>query len=102
MKTPGREDNVENVKLYTKKDVQNKSRFDSIIEGLGGVSNIVDIDNCATRLRIRVVDGEKISKDILTTVGAHGVVVKGTNVQIIYGPQVANIRIDLEEYLKSL
>lgn len=102
MKTPGREDNVEDTKLYTKKDVQNKSRFDTIIQGLGGVDNIIDIDNCATRLRIRVTDGDKINKEILDKAGAHGVIVKGANVQIVYGPQVSNIRIDLEEYVKTL
>ena len=102
MKTPGREDDQENVKLYTKKDVQNRSRFDAIIAGLGGIDNIIDIDNCATRLRIRVTEGNKVDKQILDTVGAHGVIVKGANVQIVYGPQVSNIRIDLSEYVKGL
>lgn len=102
MKTPGREDHVEEVKLYTKKDVQNKDRFDAILQGLGGIGNIIDIDHCATRLRIRVTDETLIRKETLETTGAHGVIVKGTNVQIIYGPAVSNIRVDLEEYVKTV
>ena len=64
--TPGREDNAEDIKLYTKADYQKKKGkgkedFVSplILRGLGGVSNLTDIDCCATRLRVTVEDETK-------------------------------------------
>ena len=64
--TPGREDNSENIKLYTRKDVEAQkasSKTDSadeisvlIAQGLGGRENISDVDCCATRLRVTVAD----------------------------------------------
>ncbi|MBR2021238.1 MAG: PTS transporter subunit EIIC, partial [Clostridia bacterium] len=64
LKTPGREADDEETKLYTRADVnarkdEKKSGDDVsrlIVAGLGGKANISDIDCCATRLRITVRD----------------------------------------------
>ncbi len=115
-KTPGREDDDTETKLYTKADVnarkeasknadgkaENDEFSATILRGLGGKANISDVDCCATRLRITVVDADKVNDSILKSTGASGVVHKGLGVQIIYGPRVTVIKSDLEDYLASV
>ena len=104
LKTPGREEAGEETKLYTKKDVKQAvtSQTSALItEGLGGSHNIQDVDCCATRLRITIKDPSLVSEKILKTSGTKGIIQKGPNIQIIYGPQVTVIKADLEEYLDS-
>lgn len=111
-KTPGREPDNEETKLYTRKDVEERKKGNSepdnkdltsalIIRGLGGLENISDIDCCATRLRITVKNETGVSTDILKSTGASGVIKKGNGVQIIYGPQVSVIKSNLEDYIDS-
>lgn len=57
----------------------------AILEGLGGTDNVVDIDACATRLRVQVNDSSKVNKAVFTATGASGVMNAGTNYQIVYG-----------------
>ncbi len=113
LKTPGREDDDEETKLYTKADVNARKEMNAgegaqpgalsmmIAQGLGGVKNIKDVDCCATRLRVGVVDGGMVDESILKQSGAAGVLRKGNNVQVIYGPRVSVIKSDLEEYLHN-
>ena len=109
--TPGREEGEENVKLYTRADYnekKSKSEADAdhvsrlILEGLGGKENIAGLDCCATRLRVSVKDGTKVSDAMLKQSGASGVIRKGTGVQVVYGPQVSVIKSELEDYIKTL
>ena len=104
-KTPGREDDDEETKLYTRKDVNErnaqKNVSELIVKGLGGKENISDLDCCATRLRTTVKDGSKVSENLLKQSGAAGVIVKGNGVQIIYGPKVTVIKSNLEDYLNT-
>ena len=120
-KTPGREDDDTETKLYTKADVNARkegaagtgdtsgtgalSKEDalslSITKGLGGKRNISDVDCCATRLRCTVIDPKKVNDSLLKSTGASGVVHKGNGVQIIYGPHVTVIKSNLEDYLET-
>ncbi len=105
LKTPGREDDDEETKLYTRADMENKSKDNQsalILNGLGGKSNIEDIDACATRLRITVKDANKVSKSLLTQSGAAGVVISGHGVQVIYGPQVSVIKSKFEDFVSTI
>lgn len=120
LKTPGREDDDTETKLYTKadvnerkagKDVKNPDEkagtvadelSQTISRGLGGKANISDVDCCATRLRITVIDPDKVNDALLKSTGASGVVHKGQGVQIIYGPRVTVIKSNLEDYLASV
>lgn len=120
LKTPGREDDDTKTKLYTKadvnerkaaKDVKNSDEkagtvadelSQTISRGLGGKANISDVDCCATRLRITVIDPDKVNDALLKSTGASGVVHKGQGVQIIYGPRVTVIKSNLEDYLVSV
>ena len=116
-KTPGREDDDVETKLYTKADVNARKEAgkdsgaagsasadlvsEAITDGLGGKKNISDVDCCATRLRITVHDAARVNDDILKTTGSRGIVKKGQGVQIIYGPQVTVIKSKLEDYLET-
>lgn len=109
LKTPGRESDSEETKLYTRKDMESKSKISDgkdnisalILKGLGGKDNISDLDCCATRLRVTVKDAAKVSEDMLKMSGASGVIQKGSGVQVIYGPQVSVIKSALEDYMDS-
>lgn len=104
-KTPGREDDDEETKLYTRKDVNERNAqrnvSELIVKGLGGKENISDLDCCATRLRTTVKDSSKVSESLLKQSGAAGVIAKGNGVQIIYGPKVTVIKSNLEDYLNT-
>ena len=115
-KTPGREDDDTETKLYTKADVnarkegnkanhQENASFDSvsatITKGLGGKRNISDVDCCATRLRCTVYNADLVNDSLLRSTGASGVVHKGKGVQVIYGPNVTVIKSNLEDYLEK-
>lgn len=106
-KTPGREDDDVETRLYTKADVNAARAAGSdsisplITQGLGGKKNISDVDCCATRLRITVLDPSLVDDAILKATGASGVVHKGNGVQVIYGPNVTVVKSNLEDYLAS-
>lgn len=112
-KTPGRDD-AEEVKLYTRADVNARSAASDstapagddpvsalIVEGLGGADNLSDVDCCATRLRCTVKDVALVKQDVLKASGASGVICKGDGVQVVYGPKVAVIKAKLEDYLEN-
>lgn len=109
-KTPGREADDEETKLYTRKDVDarkkaGKSEPDTvsalILKGLGGKDNISDIDCCATRLRVTVKNPDLTDEAALKQSGASGVIRKGYGIQVIYGPQVSVIKSNLDDYMQS-
>ena len=116
-KTPGREDDDTETKLYTKADVNarkeagkaagtvtatsNDPVSELITMGLGGKKNIVDVDCCATRLRVTVAEPERVRDDLLKQTDSRGIVKKGQGVQVIYGPHVTVIKAKLEEYLET-
>ncbi|WP_051575318.1 alpha-glucoside-specific PTS transporter subunit IIBC [Sporolactobacillus terrae] len=103
--TPGR--SSEEVKLYTKKDYKTKKQAETgnayllqaegYLEALGGVGNITDITNCATRLRLRVKDAGLIAADqVFKQIGAAGIVKNGSAIQIIVGLSVPYVREEFE------
>lgn len=107
-RTPGREEEGEESRLYTRRDVEAKRRGDAadatsrlILQGLGGSANIVDVDCCATRLRVTVRDPDLVQDAPLQESGASGVIRKGRGVQIVYGPRVSVIRSRLEDRLHT-
>ncbi|MFR8292768.1 MAG: glucose PTS transporter subunit IIA [Ruminococcus sp.] len=115
LKTPGRESDDVEPKLYRRSDVNeakaakakgtDKRTSDvvsaTILKGLGGKENLSDVDCCATRLRVTVNDASKVMDDMLKASGASGVIHKGNGVQVIYGPKVSVIKSDLEDFIDS-
>ncbi len=113
-KTPGREADDEETKLYTRADMNARkaglvndanAHFDRtsalILGGLGGKANLSDVDCCATRLRVTVHKPELVDDGMLKDSGASGVIHKGNGVQVIYGPQVSVVKSNLEDFLES-
>lgn len=115
-KTPGRGEDEDEVKLYTRADVNaakeekkgtknsqsDNNRVSALItKGLGGLENISDVDCCATRLRCTVKDAKKVDEAVLKESGAAGVIKKGLGVQVIYGPRVSVIKSNLEDYMDA-
>ena len=72
------------------------------LQALGGAANIESINNCATRLRIALVDMTKTqSDDVFKALGAHGVVRRGNGIQVIVGLHVPQVRDQLESLMKT-
>ncbi|MCD8355694.1 MAG: glucose PTS transporter subunit IIA [Clostridia bacterium] len=118
LKTPGREADDEEAHLVTKDEYRQATgvglaggkpapaNFDEksamILKGVGGVGNLVDIDCCATRLRLTLVDSANVDQPLLKSTGASGVVVKGAGIQVIYGPSVTIVKSNFEEFVEKV
>lgn len=111
-KTPGREESDE-TKFYSKAEFRARQAGNvemdkktmlaaMIMEGLGGADNIVDVTNCATRLRINVKD-ETIVKDdaYFKGVGSHGISKNGKAMQVIVGMSVPSVREKFENIMAN-
>lgn len=123
---PGRAESTVETKLFTKADFKAKNqdgeqttipagkytnstnpneiakyeKAAKIIEYLGGEANIRNVDACASRLRVDVADFTKVEKEqIIALGGATGALVKGTNVQIVYGGEQEAIKPRMIEIL---
>lgn len=123
LKTPGREENEEEMHLYSKEEYREskrKNNYDDAsndptdsresssdlskpegyLQALGGKNNIEHVTNCVTRLRVTVKDeGLVESASVFKKHGALGLVHKGKNVQIIDGTDVTFTREEFEELL---
>lgn len=116
LKTVGREDDENNVKLYSKKDFKEKKQVKKeskdteikengipaalIVSSLGGEENIESITNCYTRLRTVLKDPSLVDENTLKNeTGASGLIVKGNNVQVVYGLTVTAVRKAVDEEL---
>jgi PTS system arbutin-like IIC component len=116
LKTPGREES--DIKLYSKADYKasqglppaaakaaatvKTGQAAGFLHALGGAANIESVNNCATRLRITLVDMAKTqSDDVFKALGAHGVVRRGNAIQVIVGLHVPLVRDQLESLMKA-
>lgn len=118
LKTIGRETEGAETRLYSKKDYLDKqtnlSHEDdvdvatqergsigvTVVELLGGKDNIESVTNCYSRLRTVLKDPELVDEaGLKNETQASGVVVKGNNVQVVYGVQVGSIRKSVDEVL---
>ena len=118
LKTPGREGDEEEAKLYSKADLQAAKGLDGkeapnkangkdeivqkapeVLAALGGEENAVSIDACITRLRVEVKDKSKVDKDKLKALGAVGVVEVGNGIQAIFGAKADAYRHEINRIL---
>lgn len=123
LKTPGREADDEEMKMVSKDEYRkatgvgvaggaasaaianltpDQQKSATILSGVGGVDNVTEIDCCATRLRLTLVDGSKVNEAILKSTGAGGVVIKGNAIQVIYGPSVTIVKANFEEFVEDI
>lgn len=111
-KTPGREESDE-TKFYSKAEFRARQAGNvemdkktmlaaMIMEGLGGADNIVDVTNCATRLRINVKDETVVKDDAyFKGVGSHGISKNGKAMQVIVGMSVPSVREKFENIMAN-
>ncbi len=118
LKTPGRDEDEEEVKLYTKADYQEKNGGNNtasseknsvggeieqnaplVLEALGGESNIVSVDACITRLRVEVKDKKLVNKAELKRLGASGVMEVGNGIQAIFGVKADRYKNEINKIL---
>lgn len=123
LKTPGRDESEEEVKLYSKSDYQEKAgipqadikeeakgsknavkneikeKAPSVLAALGGEENIVSVDACITRLRVEVKDKANVNKDELKSLGAAGVVEVGNGIQAIFGAKADAYKNEIKDIL---
>ena len=116
LKTPGREEDGEEVKMMTKDEYRKATGIGvaggkaanidpkavNVLKGIGGSANVTEIDCCATRLRLTLVDSDKVNQPLLKATGASGVVIKGNAIQVIYGPSVTIVKSNLEELVEQI
>jgi PTS system N-acetylglucosamine-specific IIB component len=75
------------------------SKASDIVAGLGGAGNIVEIEACITRLRTEVNDSSVVDQAALKRAGAHGVLIAGTIVQVVVGPEADSLNDDIQDLL---
>jgi PTS system N-acetylglucosamine-specific IIC component len=101
LKTPGRvdddilaDDTEYDTHATDDKYLVTGSRF---IEALGGKNNILELENCATRLRMEIDDVSKVDDTALKRAGAAGTMKPGgKSVQVVYGTNVQFVKDAME------
>ncbi|MDQ3157790.1 MAG: PTS glucose/sucrose transporter subunit IIB [Actinomycetota bacterium] len=73
------------------------TKAEQIVAGLGGIDNIVEIEPCITRLRTEVKDADLVDEAALKAAGAYGVVMSGTVIQVVVGPEADTLASDIED-----
>ncbi|PMG25021.1 PTS glucose transporter subunit IIBC [Vibrio lentus] len=85
LRTPGRGEEME-AEGETESPEALVSLTNNYIEAIGGADNILEVDNCITRLRLTVKDSSAADSDKLKKLGAAGVVPIGKGgLQVIIG-----------------
>ena len=75
------------------------SKAEIILAALGGADNVEEIEGCITRLRTEVVDASRIDEAALKAAGAHGVMMSGTVVQVVVGPEAESLAEDIQDLM---
>lgn len=95
IKTPGRSENI--TEGIDEKELKlSHSNYSymakKLLQNVGGVENIVNAENCVTRMRLEIKDISLINEDNIKKTGAKGVVkVNKNNIQIIVGTEVVHV-----------
>ena len=98
IKTPGREDESDEIN-YTDEITELGS---AIMAAIGGKDNIVEIDNCISRLRLILKDTSVIDENALKSTGSLGLIrINETACQIVYGAKVEKAAAELKRAVKA-
>ncbi|MED2942414.1 N-acetylglucosamine-specific PTS transporter subunit IIBC [Bacillus swezeyi] len=94
LKTPGREDEEEQENVPEPvSTAAGSSKYEALavqyLDALGGTENIETLNNCVTRLRLKIYDAAKLDEKALKAMGAKGIVkLNQHEVQVIVGTDV--------------
>lgn len=72
-----------------------------IIDALGGVTNLKQVEACLTRLRVKLNDHHTLNKSALKKLGAVDVVKVGDTFQIILGAESAKYRDEINAMIRK-
>ena len=97
LKTPGREDDDTVEEKGASKVTSNTELAAALLPLLGGKSNIVNIDNCTTRLRLDVVDSSLVKEGEIKKLVPGVLKPSKTAVQVIVGPEVEFVATELKK-----
>lgn len=101
IKTPGREDEDEAAASPTAvKTGSNAELAAALLPLLGGVENIVSVDNCTTRLRLEVKDSSAVNDAEIKKLVPGVLKPNKTNVQVIVGTQVEFVANEMKKLVK--
>lgn len=88
LKTPGREDADDEDETSSISTDSHGDLAKALFQYLGGKENILNVDNCATRLRLEVKDSDLVQVDKIKKITAGVIKPSKTTVQVIVGPKV--------------
>lgn len=99
IKTPGREDDTKQPTISNNTSkLSQDGDFEAVIQALGGLDNITNVDSCFTRLRVDVKSTSLVNKDLMNKLGATGTIItSGNQTQVIFGAKSEQI----SNYIKS-
>lgn len=99
--TPGREeDEIEYNTLLKEKRYDEVARI--VIDAIGGRANIVNVENCVTRLRVDLKDMHIVNKERLRESGTSGIFFPAKNhIHIVFGPNVEFVKNAVDRELKG-
>ncbi|NLY47253.1 MAG: PTS transporter subunit EIIC [Tissierella sp.] len=99
--TPGREeDELEYNTLLKERKYNEVAKI--VIEAIGGRKNIINVENCVTRLRIDLKDMHIVNKERLKESGTSGIFFPAKNhIHIVFGPNVEFVKNAVEHELKG-
>ena len=73
-----------------------------VIEGLGGKENIVNVENCISRLRVDLKDPNKVDQVKIKDSGCAGIFFPSANhIHVVFGPHVEFVRHAVDDSLKK-
>lgn len=86
-------------------DMVNDDRLiaENIVNGLGGINNITDIDNCISRLRVEIKDSSIIDENMINKSKPNGIVrPDNQTIHVVYGGRITKIRNIVDNYIYEL
>jgi PTS system N-acetylglucosamine-specific IIC component len=92
MRTPGRDPEPDATTADGESPAGSDGQAEEFIAAFGGRDNLIDVDACITRLRVRVTDGGKVDKARLTALGAAGVLDVGDSIQAVFGTRSEELK----------
>lgn len=98
IKTPGREDETDEVV-----DTDEVTELgNGIMDALDGKENILEIDNCISRLRLVLKDTSIVNDALLKRTGSLGIIkINENNIQVVYGTKVEKAAAELKRAVKK-
>lgn len=97
LKTPGREELIESKSQVFNHD----EKASGVLAALGGKKNLISLDACITRLRVRVNNPTIVDVEKLKKWGALNVLILSEGIQAIFGTESEILKTRIEKVLEN-